>query len=316
MNSANNNPCVTVIVPVYNSVHLLPAALETVFNQTFQDFEIILIDDGSTDGSLELLKTYESRARVLTQTNSGASSARNKGIAMAHGEFIAFLDSDDLWDPKKLEMQVAVFRENPETGVCFTDCLYFDATKEWDGNFRRYPNLNGMVFDALLVDHFVSTSAVMVRHDCLKDVGVFDETLIGCEDYNLYLRLAQKYPYRFIPEPLVKLRCHEGNLSNNLPQMCRDEISNLDKIAEMFPEMEIPKNKIKSDIFFRFGQYYFDANDFRSAKKAFRAAIKFKPKKFTAYIYLLLSIMPSALRSPLRNIVRSLRGTRQQNVAS
>jgi len=314
--ATSKTPTVSIIVPVYNSLTMLPAALETVFNQTFQDFELILVDDGSTAGSSELLKTYESRARVLTKKNGGASSARNVGIQIARGEFVAFLDADDLWDSKKLELQVAAFREKPETGVCFTECLYFDSEKEWEANFGRHDNMEGMIFDLILREHFISTTTVMIRRDCLTDIGLFDETLTGCEDYNLFLRLAEKYPYRFLAQPLAKLRCHDGNLSNNLPQMCRDEVANLDKIAELYPERGIPKNLLKSQIYFRFGQYHFDANDFRLAKNCFRNAIRFKPTKVSAYIYLTLALLPAFIRNPLRNLVRTARGTQATNATS
>lgn len=309
-------PAVSIVVPVYNGVRLLPAALESAFKQTFQDFEIIVVDDGSTDGTRELLASYGDRIRAFHQQNGGASSARNHGIREARGEYIAFLDSDDLWQPEKLAIQMVCLREHPDAGVCFTDLNYFDERNQWSAEFKRVVPPSGMMFDAILRNHFISMSSVVVRRKCLDEVGLFDESLIGCEDYNLFLRLAQRYPFQFIAQPLIESRCHEGNLSNNLPQMCRDEIANVDKIAAMFPEMRIPRQELRHEIYYRFGQYHFDASDFKLARDCFASAIRCKPLSPRAYIYWLAAVLPESLLQSLRNLLRSLKGARRSHAAS
>ena len=316
MTSSSSKPCVSVILPIYNNAALVPEALESALNQTFQDFEIIAVDDGSTDNSAQVLRSYEPRIRVFQQANGGASSARNLAIREAQGEFIAFLDADDIWELNKLELQVAAFRADEKVGVCYSECVLFDTQKTWDANFGSNPHTSGMIFDAILAKHFISMSSVMIKRSCLDDVGLFDESLIGSEDYNLFLRLAKKYPYKFLETSLVRLRCHDGNLSGNLPQMCRDEIANLDKIAAMFPDVTIPKRRLSGEILYRFGQYHFDAHDFKLARECFAGSIRFTPMHLKSYIYLAASILPSGLRQSLRNIVRAVRGVGRPHPAS
>jgi glycosyltransferase involved in cell wall biosynthesis len=316
MTSSSPSPCVSIILPVYNSAKLLPAALESAFAQTFQDFEIIAVNDGSTDDTAQVLKQYEPRIRIMHQANAGASSARNAAIRVAQGEFIAFLDADDIWEPQKLALQVEAMRADAKLGVCYTECLYFDEEKSWLANFGRHPQMSGMIFDAILADHFISMSSVLVRKRCLDEVGLFDESLIGSEDYNVYLRLAKKYPYHFVNQPLVRLRCHDGNLSGNLPQMCRDEIANLDKIAAMFPDMAIPKRRLSAQLLYRFGQYHFDAHDFKLARECFARSIRFGPLRLKSYIYLVASSLPLGLLQTLRNVVRAVRGVGRPHPAS
>lgn len=316
MTSSTSPPCVSVIIPVYNSAALLPAALESVFNQTFQDYEIITVNDGSTDNTAQVLQGYEPRIRVFHQSNAGASSARNAGIRAARGEFIAFLDADDIWEPEKLELQVAALRAHQAAGVCYTEGFYFEGEKSWICNFGDNPQTSGMIFDAILAKHFISMTSVMVRRSCLDEVGLFDESLIGSEDYNLFLRLAKKYPYQFVERPLVRLRCHDGNLSGNLPQMCRDEIANLDKIATMFPDITIPKRRLSGEILYRFGQYHFDAHDFKLARECFARSIRFTPTRLKSYLYLAASSLPFGLLQLLRNLVRAVRGVGRPHPAS
>ncbi len=300
-------PAVSIVIPVYNGAHLLDATLQSVFEQTFGDFEILVIDDGSTDSTRELLASYGERIRVFEQQNGGASSARNRGIRHARGEFIAFLDGDDLWDADKLRLQVEALRADPEVGVCSSECVYFDAEKQWPANLLGRTPARGMIFDLLLVDHCISTSAVMVRKSCLDDVGVFDESLIGCEDYNLFLRLARKYPFRFLPQVLVKSRIHASNLSADLPQMCRDEIANLDKIDALYPELHLPIQSLQAGIWFRFGQYHFDNHDFAAARAAFWQSMRRAPSKAASYVYFGAALLPTAVRERGRAVLRAVR---------
>ncbi len=314
------NPCVSVIMPVYNAANFLSAALESALKQTFEDFEIIVVDDGSTDGTRELLQTFEQnfepRVRVLRQANAGASSARNTAIRAARGEFIAFLDSDDLWEPQKLELQVAALRERPEAGVCFGESLYFDEEKSWDANFKDRAPAFGMIFKLLLTEHIIAMSSVMVRKSCLDEVGLFDESLIGCEDYNLYLRLAQRFPFRFLAQPLTHLRCHEASLSNDLVQMRRDEIANVEKIAALFPDMAIPQRRLCAQISFRFGQYHFDRHEFAVARACFARSLHYAPLRVGAYVYLAAALLPDSTRHLLRNALRALRGAGRTHAES
>ncbi|MBI3650622.1 MAG: glycosyltransferase family 2 protein [Acidobacteria bacterium] len=253
-----SKPLVSVIMPTYNNALYIGAALDSVLQQTFQDFEIIVIDDGSTDNTAEVLQPYRDAIRYLKKANGGPSSARNLGIALAQGEFIAFHDSDDTWVADKLALQLDHFAQNPEVGVVFTGSHRYNAKGIVDSNIRKGHTMpTGMIFDKILTDHFIAMPSVMVRKSCLDHIGLFEEGLIGNEDFNLYLRLARHYAFGFVNKVLVHIRLHEHNLSDNLAQMCEDEIKNLDKIAALFPDARIPKRQLSGRIYARFGRYYF-----------------------------------------------------------
>jgi glycosyltransferase involved in cell wall biosynthesis len=306
-------PCVSVIIPVYNSAHFIGAAIDSVNAQTFQDFEILVVDDGSTDDLIGALEVYKGSIQVMHQENAGPSSARNRGINAARGEFIAFLDADDLWAPEKLELQVKCLNENPDSAACFTECVYFNENGTTNADlWRRVPTSDKM-FEALLTERFVHMSSLMVRRQALNEVGVFDEGLIGCEDYNLYLRIARYFSFQFLPQPLFQSRSHSGKLSNNLAQMSHDEIVNFNKIDAMFPELKLPRGRVLAQIWFRFGQYYFDAGDFEAARECFAKAIKSSYRKSWAYVYWLLAAVPPGIREGVRNLIRVMRGKKPQN---
>jgi glycosyltransferase involved in cell wall biosynthesis len=204
---------VSVIIPTFNRAKFLKEAVESVFAQSGDGFELIVVDDGSTDETAKMLEEFGDRVRVLRQENRGVSAARNAGIAAARGEWVAFLDSDDLWKKRKLEKQAAWVAAHPQVKICHTD-------EEWirDGakvnQLKKHAKPAGWIFEQCLPFCVVSPSSVMIHKSVFDDVGVFDETLPACEDYDLWLRIAVKYPFGFIPDRLVVKRGgHDDQLS-------------------------------------------------------------------------------------------------------
>lgn len=207
-------PLVSVVIPTYNRAWVLRDTINSVLDQTFDSYELIVVNDGSTDNTRTLLEGYE-KIIVLDQANKGVSAARNRGIVAARGEYVAFLDSDDLWLPEKLAAQVAFFQANPEALVCQTQ-------ETWIRNGRRiYPKhrhrkQSGMFFERSLELCLVSPSAVMMKKDLFTEVGLFDEHLPACEDYDLWLRVGARIPIFLIHEALVVKRGgHPDQLSSN-----------------------------------------------------------------------------------------------------
>jgi glycosyltransferase involved in cell wall biosynthesis len=214
MKRSIENPLVSVIIPTYNRGWCLEEALVSVLSQTYERYELIVVDDGSTDDTGKRLSRYEG-VTVITQTNRGVSAARNKGIALSKGELIAFLDSDDFWLPEKLSAQVRFFQENPEALICQTQ-------ETWIRNSRRiYPQnrhrkQSGHFFERSLELCLVSPSAVMIRKRLFEAVGMFDESLPACEDYDLWLRVGVGIPIFLIDDALVVKRGgHTDQLSSN-----------------------------------------------------------------------------------------------------
>lgn len=215
-------PKVSVIIPAYNSMAYLPKTVESVLNQTFADFELLIVDDGSSDRTVEWVSQLtDSRIKLITQKNQGASVARNTGIAQAQGELIAFLDNDDLWKPTKLEQQIRCLEQHPHAGLVHTWMVLIDEHGTSTGRVIT-SNAEGFVWQQLVEQDTVLNSSVLVRRECFDAVGVFDPTIPRTGDWEMWLRVAACYPFALIREPLVLYRQHTHNASRNL-QVMEDE---------------------------------------------------------------------------------------------
>jgi glycosyltransferase involved in cell wall biosynthesis len=223
----------SVVIPTYNRASFLKGAIHSVLAQDFVDFEIIVVDDGSTDPTPELLESYP-QIRAVRQDHRGVSAARNAGIARASGHLLAFLDSDDLWFPKKLATQIAFFETHPNALICQTEEIWIRNGLRVNPK-KRHKKPSGMIFERTLELCLVSPSAVMMQRRLLDEVGWFDEALPACEDYDLWLRTACRFPVHLIPTPLViKRGGHKDQLSRQ-PGLDRFRIYALRKILENPP---------------------------------------------------------------------------------
>ena len=225
---------VSVIIPTFNRASMLQEAVASVLAQDYDRFELIVVDDGSTDNTEEVLAAFPDIS-LVQQRNLGVSAARNAGIQRASGELIAFLDSDDLWLPQKLSVQVAFFQKHPTALICQTEEI-------WKKNGRRiYPKnrhikQSGMIFERAVALCLVSPSAVMMRKALFDTVGLFDETLPACEDYDLWLRISCRFPIHLIDTPLVIKRGGHHDQLSNTPGLDRFRIRALKKILDAPPE--------------------------------------------------------------------------------
>ena len=227
----SNKPQVTVIIPTYNRDWIVGEAIDSVLNQDFSDYELIVVDDGSEDQTAAILAAYGDKIKVLRQPNRGVSAARNAGIASATGSLVAFLDSDDLWLPQKLSTQVKFFAEHPNAVINQTQ-------EHWIRNGvrvnpkKRHLKFSGMIFERSLALCLVSPSAVMIKKTLFDTVGVFDERLPACEDYDLWLRISSRYPVHLIDTPLIiKRGGHDDQLSKT-PVLDKYRIQALLKLLE------------------------------------------------------------------------------------
>lgn len=219
-------PGVSVVVPTYNRRDLVTRAIDSVLAQTYSGLELIVVDDGSTDGTADRLKGYGDRIQVLRQTNRGVSAARNAGIRAAQGPLIALLDSDDYWLPGKLARQVDFFQSHPEALICQTEEIWVrNGVRVNPG--RRHRKFGGSIFEKTLPLCLVSPSAVMLRNALFDEVGLFDERLPACEDYDLWLRVSCRHPVHLIDAPLiVKCGGHADQLSR-MPELDKFRIQAL-----------------------------------------------------------------------------------------
>lgn len=247
-------PLVSVVIPTFNRANIVTNAIESVLNQTYKNTEIIIVDDGSTDNTRELLLTYKDKIRYVNKTNGGASSARNLGIKQARGEYIAFLDSDDIWLPTKIEKQINVIKENNDMGIVITEIEFIgEAGRRNYSRFRRILPYDGFMFEHFLKNPQITCSCILIRKNILDKVGVFDESLNTGEDIDLMLRILSIFKIAVIEEPLVFYLKKSDSLSRRLFTGNRVRVFN--KIKSYLPLMN---KKIKHIILDNLAKTHFD----------------------------------------------------------
>lgn len=207
-------PFISVIIPTYKRESLLRRAIDSVLSQTFDEFEILVIDGGLSENTKELVESYgDKRLRYIPQRNNGIANARNLGVLKAKGRFIAFLDDDDRWKENKLELQLELFRELPESyGLIYTAFTYYHLEKKKVLGIKR-PRAIGNVYRYLLKDNIMGTSTVIVKRECFKRVGLFRESFPTCEDWDMWLRMSKVCLFGALNDPLVDYSIHSGQFS-------------------------------------------------------------------------------------------------------
>ena len=220
---------VSVVIPTYNRADFVREAIASVLRQDYPDIEIIVVDDGSRDGTAAVVSQFGPTVQYLWQENRGVSAARNRGVAVSTGVLIAFLDSDDLWLPNKVAAQVACFEAHAAAQACHTDEMWIRRGVRVNER-RSHRKQGGWQFLASLPRCVISPSAIMVRRALWDRLGGFDESLPACEDYDLWLRLTAVVPVSFLPERLVVKRGgHADQLSRRTPVLDRYRIKALEK---------------------------------------------------------------------------------------
>ena len=240
---------VSVIIPTYNRAKKVCRAVGSVLDQTYRDFEVIVIDDASTDDTEERLREFTGRIQVIrNHVNRGVSAARNRGINESGGRYIALLDSDDYWLPEKLKVQVEFFRQNPDAVICQAKEIWIRKGKRVNPG-QKHLKPSGDIFVPSLKLCLVSPSAVMFKRSLLDEVGMFDETFPVCEDYDLWLRIAGKYPIYLIDKDLlVKEGGAPDQLSASMNGMDRYRIEAMVKLYKRDVLDEIQKQALLMEL--------------------------------------------------------------------
>lgn len=223
------SPLVSVIIPTYNRAHYIAASIQSALDQTYPHLEVIVIDDGSTDNTAEILTRFDDRVHCIKQVNQGVAAARNTGLAQVQGQYIAFLDSDDLWLPDKLEKQIAALEARPEVGLIHSRMMEIDEHGN-ALNTETYTedDLRGHIYKRLLRGVPIITSSVVVRQSVIAHIGSFDHMRMG-EDSDLWVRIAKHYEIDALLEPLVLWRIHAGKFERDPEELLNVHLYILNK---------------------------------------------------------------------------------------
>ena len=306
-------PKLSVIIASYNHQDYIAETLESLEKQTFQDFEIIVVDDGSTDKTVEVAKNFPSRAQIFTQENQGVVAARNRGANLAKGEYICFVDSDDVVLPDRFERQVAILDGDPELGLAFADALIIDSMSRQIGKFSDvYPVVPGDVAEMLAMHYcFTPMITVMVRAEVLKKTGPFEKPG-PISDYMKWIEVTHLSKVYYDPQPLGCWRRHQTSTSksaNKVKSYAKTRAA-LKRILRKYPQLQA---KIGKKIVKRFSRSYFligfwlaaDGN-IKRARKYYCKAVKVYPRSFENWGGLLLTCLPTKnLVVKLHRYVRS-----------
>lgn len=306
-------PTVSINLCCYNSERYLDENLQSIFSQTYQDWELIVINDGSTDSTEQIVHKYMENGWPIVyhfQVNAGLGRARNKAIELSKGEFIAIIDHDDVWLPTKLEKQMDLFANRPKVGLVYSDGVVFCLNKENQiySRSNKYRYYRGNVLVPLALRDFVLCSSMIIRRRVLDKVGLFNIEFSQVEDYDLLLRIGDKYDFDYIAEPLVKYRIHKNNASKNTLRMKQETIQVFQKILKRHPTLSnvFSNNVIRirlKGLGCELGQAYLLGGDWRSAYAwygSWNEVLRILPNVVSLYI--LSFITPSQIEK-----IRSLR---------
>jgi glycosyltransferase involved in cell wall biosynthesis len=309
-------PLVSVIIPAHNSSAYLADALRSALQQDYDNKEIIVVDDGSTDSTPRVLSSFKDEITILRQANAGPGAARNRALKHANGHYIAFLDADDYWLPGKLRLQIAHLQEHREIGAVYSKWVRWCPDE--DGKFS-YPSLtdqirsaaivpqnSGWIYTDLLLECHLLTSAVMLRRGVTEQVGVFDEQLLRGQDYDYWLRLSRVTQIHKLDRELVLYRIHGDNIAGKYPNQ-NYELMIVEKSVARWglsgsDGKAVPKKQLErhlSELCFSFGYWHCKRGTYRIAREAFWKALHYKPNHWKNWIYFALAA--------LRNMVASRR---------
>ncbi len=305
-------PRVSVVIPAYNAASTIGQTLDSVFSQTFRDFEVVVVDDGSTDQTRDVVAGYGDRIRVLTKVNEAKPAAtRNIGVRAARGELVAFLDADDWWREDKLERQVAVFDGRPDVGLVYTA----DATVDSAGKVLSVnpcpAEARGRIYELLTVRNAMVGSSVMARREAIARAGGFDESLTSIENWDLWIRISRDWAIEYIDEPLTLYRVHEGNRSSNVELRRQNVFRVLAKYHDP-RDLSPSARRRRADAYFHvyfnvLGKAYFSQHEMGAARRVLLRALWLRPDPHVLRLFC-LSLLGKRGYVAVRALKRRLSG--------
>lgn len=307
-------PAISVIIPTRNRARYISEALASVFAQTFTDYEIILIDDGSTDGTRQILAPYiqQKKIQYVFQVPSGVSAARNRGISLARAPLVAFLDSDDLFLPTKLDKQMKLFVQHPKLGFVHCSFSKFEEQGKELG-LRDTSRFSGWIYPGMLQEWSVlmAMPCMLMRTEVVREVGGFDESMVWAEDLDLWRRIAWRYAVDMVPEPLVRVRVHSSSTTFERGKGAQGFERYLEKAFAEDPELSpIFKRRVRAKMAAKLGQNLLGEGgkqEMRQVRQHNLKALAAWPLQLSAVLGLVASFLPLGVR---RSLVARLRQQR------
>ena len=281
-------PNVSVVLTCYNGVRWISRAIESILAQTYRDFELVMIDDGSTDNSKEIASSYlfDERVRYIYQENKGFSAALNRGIKESSGNIIGFICQDDLWVPSKLELQVKYLHEHKDVDLVHSNYYSIDSKGRLiEVRYVKIPCFSSKekVVKQLFLNNFIGFETVLVKRKCLDKVGFFDECMVGFSDHDMWMRVAGDFNIGYLDLPLVKKRQHEFQLSKvRIEDVLKDEFLMAKKAIDRYPFLKRVIGKKIASLYYAWGIALLQKGNNKEAKQKFIKAIKCQPWKLKA----------------------------------
>lgn len=305
------NGLVSVVIPVYNGAKYIRECLLSVFNQTYTNIEVIVIDDGSSDDLEGQIREFKKRIRFFRRPHEGLSKTRNFGLKMAKGKYVAFLDVDDLWKPEKLSAQVNLMEKNPGIGMvyCAVD-LIDERGQPIDGMQKSFQKASGWIFKNLLECNFICISTVVIKKEVVDNVGFFNEKFKIANDYDYWLRLSLLTQVDCLSEPLALYRLSIYAMSAKKDRVRIEDLILTRRYARGAKKNfdSLLKNK-ESIILQDIGYYYFNNDRFYRSKKCFYGSWRLHKTRIKSLAYYFLSILPKPVVLFLRKIKRKVSKT-------
>ena len=291
-------PLVSIITPVYNGSQYLSAAIESALAQTYKNFELLIVNDGSTDNSAAIIKTFikDSRVFYIEQKNAGVAAARNTALKQARGKYIGFLDQDDLWFKNKLELQIAALEKDGSLALVHSRQDFIDS----HGNKIKYDWITGgegYCFRENFIKNRIAVLTVLIRKNIIDEIGFFNEQLSGADDYEMWLRVTLKYPIKYIDQSLAFYRFHDSNVSKDSFRMTITDLKAINTILSEHPEaLKLAGKQIVRARLYELhhqlaGWYSWHDKNFTQGRKYYWLAILNNPfvfKNYYRFVYCLL----------------------------
>lgn len=303
---------VSTIIPAYNAEGYIQEAIESVLSQTYKDIELIVVDDGSTDSTAEAVKNFSLKVEYMRHAkNMGPAAARNTGIRQAKGEYIAFLDADDVWMPTKIEEQIKLFESNKDLSLVYSNCYAINRSGRALGVLFNPVKLHrGRVFEKLLLDSFITTSSVVIKKQVLNAIGMFDERFLVSQDFDLYLRIAERYNINFVDRPLFKYRLNSDSLSSKKRRVMLEEAIKItvfyrDKIGSENTDLASKLDRAIAKYMFYIAIWSLDHAKRRDAIREYFECIKTMSFDWKIALGSIFFIMPKFISVPLKkNLIK------------